>query len=161
MQEVISFKLPFLTLDTVVPYYLAVLRSRLPSRRPVPMFRVCRRSDTLCRSAAAGRCSGRAGSGRDAPLTGTPPSLVSDGVFSTLRTEPLSPVHTEDGAGRQVPSPQIVTYFRVTQHSDSASSHQLMQCETLQPFGKVPCKDTVQILNFVQIYPHRTTFSGF
>lgn len=49
----------------------------------------------------AGRCSGRAGSGRDAPLPGTPLWLSSGGAFSNLHTEPPSPAHTEDAAGKQ------------------------------------------------------------
>ncbi|MEQ2169569.1 hypothetical protein GOODEAATRI_026487, partial [Goodea atripinnis] len=92
--------------------YLVVLQSRLLSRRLVRMFQVCRRSDTLCPSAVAGRCSGSACSGRDAPLPGTPPSLASDRVFLTLHSEPLSPVHTEDEAGGQVHRPQMFLTIR-------------------------------------------------
>lgn len=68
------------------------------------MFLAGRRSDTRSPSAGADRCSGRAGSDRDAPLPGTPLWLFSGGASSDLHTPPLSPAHAEDVAGKQLHS---------------------------------------------------------
>lgn len=82
--------------------YLVALQSQLQSRRLVLRFPAGRRSDTRSPSAAAGHCSGRVGSDRDALLPYTPLWLFSGGVFSNLHTAPPSPTHTEDAAGKTV-----------------------------------------------------------
>lgn len=79
--------------------YLALLQPQLLFGRLVLMSPAGRRRDTRSQSAPADRCCGRAGSGRDALLTGTPPELSSCGASSDLHTPPPSPARRADAPG--------------------------------------------------------------
>lgn len=73
----------------------------LPRGRSGRLLLTCRPGSCSSRPsppAAADRRSGRAGSGRSPPGTGTPQWLSSGGASSHLRSSPPSPARTEDAA---------------------------------------------------------------
>lgn len=86
------------TVKMRIALYLPALSPRCRSGR---LLLTCRPGSCSSRQsppAAADRCSGRAGSGRSPPGTGTPQWLSSGGASSHLRSSPPSPARTEDAA---------------------------------------------------------------
>lgn len=87
----------------IAAFYPVALRSHSPSGRQILRFRAGKRSGTRCPSAAAGRCSGRAGSDRDAARRGIPPSPSLSGASSKLHNAPPSPARGEAAAATETP----------------------------------------------------------
>lgn len=95
--------------------YLPDLLPRGWSGRLLPTCRPGSCSSRQSPPAAADRCSGRAGSGRSPPGTGTPQWLSSGGASSHLRSSPLSPARTEDAAEQRKKSLFACFFFPLRQ----------------------------------------------